>query len=80
MDFIQKDFVLLLDLDMKDCLPLNYISGLSMSMCRIGRYSEASIPCYDLMLNVGSSTSIPEFIKQITHYLTIINDDGKGTR
>jgi hypothetical protein len=80
MDFIQKDFDLLIDLDMKDSLPLKYISGLSMSMCRIGRYSEASIPCYDLMLNVGSSTSIPEFIKQITHYLTIINDDGKATR
>jgi len=80
MDFMQKDFDLLIDLDMKDSLPLKYISGLSMSMCRVGRFSEASIPCYDLMLNVESSTSISEFIKQITHYLTIINNDGKDTQ
>jgi len=77
MDFIQKDFDLLIDLDMKDSLPLKYISGLSMSMCRVGRYTEGSISCYDLMLDVNSSTPVTEFIKQITHYLTIINNDGK---
>ncbi len=79
MDFIQNDFDLLIDLDMKDSLPLKYISKLSMSMCRIGRYSEFSVSCYDLMLNVKSSTPISEFIRQITHYLTIINNDGKHT-
>jgi hypothetical protein len=75
MDFIHKDFDLLIDLDMKDSLPLKYISGLSMSMCRIGRYSESSISCYDIMLDVNSATPVTEFIKQITHYLTIINND-----
>jgi hypothetical protein len=79
MDFIEKDFDLLIDLDMKDSLPLKYISGLSMSMCRIGRYSEESASCYDFMLDVNSSTPVKEFIKQITHYLTIINDDGQST-
>ena len=79
MDFISKDFDLLIDLDMKDSLPLKYISGLSMSMCRIGRYSEGSSSCYDFMLDVNSSMPVTEFIKQITHYLTIINDDGKVT-
>ena len=78
MDFIQKDFDLLIDLDMKDSLPLKYISGLSMSMCRIGRYSEESTSCYDLMLDVNPSTPVNEFIRQITHYLTIINNDGKA--
>jgi len=79
MDFIQKDFDLLIDLDMKDSLPLKYISGLSMSMCRIGRYSEDNTSCYDLMLDVNPSTPVNEFIRQITHYLTIINNDGKVT-
>jgi len=79
MDFIQKDFDLLIDLDMKDSLPLKYISGLSMSMCRIGRYSEHSTSCYDFMIDVKSSTPVTEFIRQITHYLTIINNDGETT-
>ena len=79
MDFIQKDFDLLIDLDMKDSLPLKYISVLSNSMCRIGRYSEGSTSCYDLMIDVKSTTPVTEFIRQITHYLTIINDDGKVT-
>jgi hypothetical protein len=79
MDFIQKDFDLLIDLDMKDSLPLKYISGLSMSMCRIGRYSEGSTSCYDFMLDVNPSTPVTEFIRQITHYLTIINNDRKAT-
>jgi hypothetical protein len=79
MDFIQKDFDLLIDLDMKDSLPLKYISGLSMSMCRIGRYSEDNASCYDLMLDVNPSTPVNEFIRQITHYLTIINNDGKAS-
>jgi len=78
-DFIQKDFDLLIDLDMKDNLPLKFISGLSMSRCRIGRFSEGSTSCYDLMIDVDASTSVNEFIRQITHYLTIINNDGKTT-
>jgi hypothetical protein len=79
MDFISKDFDLLIDLDMKDSLPLKYISGLSMSMCRIGRYSEENTSCFDLMIDVNPSTPVNEFIRQITHYLTIINNDGKAT-
>lgn len=79
IDFIKNDFDLLIDLDMKDSLPLKYISGLSMSMCRIGRYSEGSTSCYDIMLNIKSSTPVSEFIRQITHYLTIINNDEKNT-
>jgi hypothetical protein len=78
IDFIQKDFDLLIDLDLKDSLPLKYISGLSMSLCRVGRYSEDNTSCYDLMLDVNPSTPVNEFIRQITHYLTIINNDGKA--
>ena len=79
MDFIHSDFDLLIDLDMKDNLPLKYISGLSMAMCRVGRYSESSTSCYDVMLKVESNTFVKEFIKQVTHYLTIINDDRKNS-
>ena len=74
-DFIHKDFDLLIDLDTRDTLPLKYISGLSRSLCRIGRYSVAHASCFDLMIDVNPTTPVTEFINQITHYLTIINNE-----
>jgi len=77
-DFMHKDFDLLIDLDTKDSLPLKYISGLSKSLCRVGRYSKDSASCFDLMLDVNPATPVNEFIKQVTHYLTIINHDSNA--
>jgi hypothetical protein len=72
-DFISKEFDILIDLSLKDSLPLKYICGLSMAHCRIGRYSEENTVCYDLMLDIGSDTSLKDYIRQIIHYSTIIN-------
>ena len=74
-DFISKEFDILIDLSLKDSLPLKYICGLSMAGCRIGRYTEENTLCYDLMLDTDPAISLKEYIHQIIHYLTIINSN-----
>jgi hypothetical protein len=71
-DFINKSFDLLIDLSLNENLPLKYISGLSVAKCRIGRFDERNKDCYDLMIQ-ADGTTLSDFIKQVTHYLTIIN-------
>ena len=74
-DFIEKDFDLLIDLSLKDSLPLKFIAGLSVAYCRIGRYSEENAACYDLMMDLNKPLSLEEYISQIIHYLTVINHE-----
>lgn len=74
-DFIEKDFDILIDLSMKDSLPLKFISGLSVAHCRIGRFSEENKACYDIMIDLQKPLSLHDYILQIIHYLTVINDE-----
>jgi hypothetical protein len=74
-DFIGKDFDILIDLSLQDTFPLKYISGLSRAFCRVGKYSEENTEYYDLLFDVKSSVSLPDYINQITHYLKVINHD-----
>ena len=74
-DFMEKDFDILIDLSLKDSLPLKFISGMSMAHCRVGRYSLENAACYDLMIDLKKPLSLNEYILQIKHYLTVINNE-----
>lgn len=77
-DFIEKEFDILIDLSMKDSLPLKFISGLSMAHCRVGRFSEANRVCYDIMIDLTKPMSLNDYMLQIIHYLTVINNEERG--
>lgn len=77
-DFIEIEFDILIDLSLQDCFPLKYISGLSKSFCKVGRFSEENSSYYDFMIDSKSSTSFKEFLGYVKHYLTIINCDAKS--
>jgi hypothetical protein len=79
-DFIDKEFDILIDLSLYDSLPLKYISGLSNAFCRVGKFSEENTVCYDLMLDISPSFTLDDYIKQITHYLTVIKSDARNQR
>jgi hypothetical protein len=79
-DFIEKEFDLLLDLSMQDTFPLKYIAGLSNALCRVGRYSESDLNCYDLMFDIKPDATLDDYMLNIRHYLTIINTDAKRNR
>ena len=74
-DFIEKEFDILIDLSMNDSLPLKFISGLSMAHCRVGRFSETNQMCYDIMIDLSKPIALNEYIVQIIHYLTVINNE-----
>lgn len=79
-DFTEKEFDILIDLNLQDFFPLKYISGLSRAKCRVGRYSEENLDFYDLMLETKPDTGMGAYIEQIHHYLTVINQNEKGTQ
>jgi hypothetical protein len=78
-DFIARDFDLLIDLSLQDSLPLRYIAGLSMSLCRVGRFSEKNTDYYDFMIDIPQAATLKEYIRQITHYLTLINSNAPAS-
>jgi hypothetical protein len=79
-DFIEKEFDILIDLNLQDFFPLKYISGLSKAKCRVGRYSESNMDFYDLMLEPKPGITMNEYIDQIHHYLSVINRNEKGVQ
>ena len=74
-DFIQQPFDILIDLSLKEILPLKYIAGHSMAHCRVGRFTDDNTCCYDLMIDAGPEMPMHEFIRQVTHYLSLINSN-----
>jgi hypothetical protein len=79
-DFIDREFDILIDLNLQDFYPLKYISGLSKAKCRVGRYTDDNLEYYDLMIEPKPDISMNEYIEQIHHYLTIINRNEKGVQ
>ncbi|MCX6278397.1 MAG: hypothetical protein NT004_09905 [Bacteroidetes bacterium] len=76
-DFIEREFDLLIDLSLYDSFPLNYISGLSNALLRVGKFSEENNDYYELMIDLKPSLTSEEYLGQIQHYLTVINKNAK---
>ncbi len=71
-DFIDKQFDLLFDLSMSDFFPVEYISRLSKSKFKIGRYT-LNHGSFDLMFELNNSNQLEVFLDHIKHYLNLIN-------
>ncbi len=74
-DFINQEFDILIDLSSRDILPLKYIAGHSMAHCRVGRDNGDKPNSYDLNIEAGNAMPVSEFIRQVTHYLSVINSN-----
>jgi hypothetical protein len=74
-EFVKEEFDVVIDLCMHDCFPVRYVVGLSRAKLKVGRFGEKYSGIYDFMLNVDNKISLEDFIKEITHYLNIINHE-----
>ncbi|RLD36237.1 MAG: hypothetical protein DRI83_05675 [Bacteroidetes bacterium] len=72
-DFIESEYDILMDLSTKDLLPLLFITGMSKAKFKAGMQSKARSGYLDLMIKMGEEDGLDELIKQINHYLSMIN-------
>lgn len=72
-EFINKEFDILIDLNLYDEYALRYISGLSRSKFKVGSYSKTHEKYFDMMIDFKSVSKIEEFIEQVLYYLLVLN-------
>ena len=72
VEFISTRFDLLINLCAEECLPLDYISALSNSVYRVGRFIPDKTFCFDLMINLNGNSDVNHLIEEVEHYLKMI--------
>lgn len=73
LNFIHDQFDILIDLTMKELLPLKYILGKSRAHFKVGKGNSGKDFLLDLMINTGEGESAESLTKHILHYLRQIN-------
>jgi len=63
---------LLIDLTMEPIPALRYVAAMSKAKLRIGASSEGNARFHDIMFNIKKNTTLEDYLKYITHYLTLI--------
>jgi hypothetical protein len=73
-DFVNEEFDVMIDLCTKSCFSLTYITAISKAKFKVGKFDEGNKEYFDFMLNVASNISLRDYIRDLTHYLSIINN------
>ena len=73
-DFISQPFDMLIDLSLPGYFPIQYISTLSHSVFKIGRFGIKNQNCYDLMFELKEEATLGDFIEHLTHYLNLLSN------
>lgn len=72
--FVNKNFDVLIDLNFKKLLPLQYISSLSNARLKVGLFEpESGNTPFDLMMEVKNPVNIEDYLNNVIHYLEMIN-------
>ena len=72
--FVDKPFDVLIDLNFKKLLPLQYISSLSNAGLKVGIFeSETRNPPFDLMIELKGPVNVEEYLNHVLFYLEMIN-------
>jgi hypothetical protein len=75
-DFTGKQYDILINLSIDDDLNLHYISSLCKANIKIGMYNPNYSKIYDFMIDTKEIFDQHSLIKQITKYLSMINNKG----
>jgi len=71
--FIDEPFDILLDIRIQKSLPVMSIAAHSKAKFKVGNYSERNEPFFDLMIESNEGMDLKEFIKQMKHYLAMLD-------
>ncbi len=72
-NFITKDFDFLIDISVKNLIPLKYVAGMTKAKIKVGKYRKEMLYVYDFMINEPKGMQYSDFIKSIMKYLSLLN-------
>ena len=72
--FINNNFDVLIDINLKKILPLQYISFLSEAAFKVGLFEpETADSQFDLMMDIKKPVDTDSYLNQVVYYLEMIN-------
>ena len=77
--FLEKEFDILIDLNLKNENPLRYFAVLSNAKCKIGIESDINRGIHDLLFSIDKGKGVKFFLRHLDHYLGIINQQTEKT-
>lgn len=78
INFSNSRFDVLIDINFNKLFPLHYISSLSKAGFKVGLFeSEDAKTPFDLMMEIKKPVDIGNYLKEILHYLEMINSGDK---
>lgn len=72
-DFIDTEFDILIDLNTGKYLPLTFLTALSKARFKAGLESEYNKNYLDMMISLKKDVSLEDGIREMKHYLSLIN-------
>ena len=73
-NFINKPYSILIDLNLNDCFPIEYISSLSNAKFKVGSKGSYRDESCDLVIDIEENNKLEFLIIQIKHYLKMIKN------
>ncbi len=71
-NFIKKEYDILINLCDSSVMPIKYLVASSIAHFKIGIYEE-NYEIYDLMISLKEDKSLEKLMKEIKHYINLIN-------
>jgi len=72
--FMNSRFDVLIDINFKKELTLNFLTALSAASFKVGLFSsEADSEIFDLMMEIKKPVKVESYLDQVIHYLEMIN-------
>lgn len=72
INFIDNQFSILIDLNIQECFPIEYISTLSKAKFKVGALGNYRTDEFDLTIDISQNNNLDYLIIQIKHYLKMI--------
>jgi len=69
-NFIEAERDILIDANIGNKLPLQYIAAASKARCKVGQHTQGNELMHDVLLNVGPNKGLEFFLQQSLKYLT----------
>ena len=70
--FTNEEFDILINLTVEDCLPIDYITGVSIAHFKVG-INESRSGIFDFMINTKNGLKHKDYIDQAYYYLNLLN-------